>query len=152
MFPQCWKPLCRTFLMVKAKKTMHRETVARQREKKEKVLCSVLQSRCQRKVDGTVLGVILFGLTEDSVLMNEISENALNEELNRIFLMKNSCSENICTRLGTTLEIPNLERRNSEYALIESRRELGSQRRQLLEANGQIKLSVREYTCAVNWR
>ena len=33
------------------------------------------------------------------------------------------------------LEIQNLERRNSEYALIESRRELESERRQLLESN-----------------
>ena len=36
---------------------------------------------------------------------------------------------------GYDLEIQNLERRNSEYAFIESRRELESQRRQLLEAN-----------------
>ena len=33
------------------------------------------------------------------------------------------------------IEIQNLERRNSQYALIESRRELESQGRQLLEAN-----------------
>ena len=33
------------------------------------------------------------------------------------------------------MEIQNSERRHSEYALIESRRELESQRRQLLEAN-----------------
>ena len=59
-----------------SKDSMHRETVAgqREREKKEKVLWSVLHSRCQRKVDGTVSGVILFRLTENSVLMNEISE------------------------------------------------------------------------------
>ena len=40
------------------------------------------------------------------------------------------------------MEIQNSERRNSEYALIESQRELESQRRQLLEAN-QSKLNVR---------
>ena len=43
------------------------------------------------------------------------------------------------------MEIQNLERRNPEYALIESRRELESQRRHLWEAN-QIKLNERENT------
>ena len=42
------------------------------------------------------------------------------------------------------MEIQNLNRRNSEYALTESQRELESQRQQLLEAN-QSKLDVREY-------
>ena len=49
------------------------------------------------------------------------------------------------------MEIQNLERRNSENALIESRRELESQRRQFTGSqsiNGQIKLSGREYTCS----
>ena len=42
------------------------------------------------------------------------------------------------------LEIQNLERRNSEYAMIESRRELESQRRQLLEANQWADQAQRE--------
>ena len=42
------------------------------------------------------------------------------------------------------LEIQNLERRNSEYALIESQRELESQRRQLLEANQWADQAQRE--------
>ena len=58
------------------------------REKKEKVLWSVLQSRCQRKVNGTVLGVLLFRLTENSILIIEISERTWNEELNRLLLVK----------------------------------------------------------------
>ena len=41
-------------------------------------------------------------------------------------------------------EIQNLERRNSECALIESRRELGSQRRQVLEANRWADQAQRE--------
>ena len=49
------------------------------------------------------------------------------------------------------LEIQNLERRNSEYALIESQRELEPQRLQFLEAI-QSKLNVREYICVGNWR
>ena len=44
-------------------------------------------SRCQRKVDGTVLGVILFRLPENSILMDEISEKIFNEELNKLFLV-----------------------------------------------------------------
>ena len=58
--------------MVKAKDIMHRETVARQRE----------------RVDGTAPGVILFRLTENYILMNEISEKTWNEELNKPFLVK----------------------------------------------------------------
>ena len=42
------------------------------------------------------------------------------------------------------MEIQNLKRRNSEYALFESQREPESQRQQQLEAN-QSKLNVREY-------
>ena len=66
--------------------------------------------------------------------MNEISENTLNEELNRIFLVKNSVQRKLYST-EYNMEIQNLERRNSEYALFESQRELESQRRQLLEAN-----------------
>ena len=48
------------------------------------------------------------------------------------------------------MEIQNLKRSNSEYALIESKRELESQRQQLLEAN-QSKLNVRDYICVADW-
>ena len=51
------------------------------------------------------------------------------------------------------MEIQNLKRRNSEHALTESQRELESQRQQFWKPiNGQIKLSVRKYTCVVIWR
>ena len=46
------------------------------------------------KADGTVLGVILFRLSQNSILMNEISETILNEELNKQFLVKIQFSEN----------------------------------------------------------
>ena len=78
----------------------------------------MLRGWCQRTVDGTILGVILFSFSENSVLIDDISENILNEELNKLLLVK-------------------------IHALIKSQRELEPQRRQLLEAN-QIKLSVRE--------
>ena len=42
------------------------------------------------------------------------------------------------------MEIQNLERRNSEYAVIESQRELESQRRHLLEANQWADQAQRE--------
>ena len=66
--------------------------------------------------------------------MDEISEKTWNEELNKLFLVKNSAKRKF-NLTEYDMEIQNLERRNSEYALIESRRELESQRRELLEAN-----------------
>ena len=87
-------------------KACNRETVVRQR-------WSVLQSRCQWKVDGTVFGVILFRLTEHSILMNEISENTWNEELSTLFLVTIQFRENF-TWLSTTWRSKILERRNSE--------------------------------------
>ena len=77
----------------------------------------MLQSRWRRKVDGTVSGVILFRLTENSVLMNEISEKTWNEEPNKLFLVKNSAQRKFYLT-EYDLEIQNLERRDSEYALI----------------------------------
>ena len=102
----------------------------------------MLHSPCQGKVDGTVLGVILFRLTENSILMNEISENTLNEELNKLLLVKIQFKNLNSTEYN--MEIQNLERRNSECALIESQRELQSQRLQLLEANQWADQAQRE--------
>ena len=86
------------------------------------------------KVDGTVFGVILSRLTENSILMNEIFGDTWNEELNKLFLVQIHFRES-CTRLSTTWRSTNLERRNSEYELFESQRELESQRRQILKVN-----------------
>ena len=77
---------------------MNRETAAsqreRDREKKEKVLRSVLQSGCEGKVDETALEVILFRLTENSTLTEEISEKTWNEEFTKLFLVKIQLKEN----------------------------------------------------------
>ena len=81
---------------------------------------------------------------KNSILMNEISENTLNEELDKLLLVK------IQRKLFLNeykMEIQNLRQRKSEDALIEWQRELESQRKQLSEINGQIKLNVREYIC-----
>ena len=80
-----------------------------------------------------MLGVIPFRLSENSFLMDEISENILNEELNKLFLVKIQIREDYIPDYN--MEIQNLERRNSEYASFESQRELESQRRQLSKAN-----------------
>ena len=74
--------------------------------------------------------------------MNEISEKTWNEELNKLFLVKIQLREKLYLT-EYDLEIQNLEQ-NSEYALIESRRELESQRRQLLEANQWADQAQRE--------
>ena len=69
--------------------------------------------------------------------MNEISENT----------WKTSTSYSwwqFSTRLSTTWRVKNLERRKSEYALIESQRELESHRRQLLEVNQWTDQAQRE--------
>ena len=93
VFPQCVKPLFRTALMVillfgeKAKEACLGKPL-QDKERKGKVLRSVLHSRCEGKVDGTVPGVILFRLRVNSILMHEISENTLNEELNKLFSVK----------------------------------------------------------------
>ena len=120
--------------------------------KKEKVLWSVLQSRCQWKVDGTVLGVILFRLTENSMLMNEISEKTRNEVLNKQFLVKIHIKENYIW-LSTTWR----SRTSSEG--IQNIRWLSRDESLNLKddnywkpINGQIKLSVGECTCVANWR
>ena len=90
--------------------------------RKKKVLWSVLQSRCQRKVNATVL-VWVRRVTEKPVLKNhrkfcsflmiEISEDTWNEELNKLFLVKIQITEDY-TLTEYDMEIQNLERRNSE--------------------------------------
>ena len=108
----------------KTKKACIGKPIARQREREREKEKRRYCDQCCRvdvkeKVDGTILGVILFRLSENSILMDEISENIFNEELNNLSLVKIQFRENYYD-----LEIQNLERGNSEYALIESRREL----------------------------
>ena len=134
----------------KQKKACNRETVARQRERerKEKVLWSVSHSRCQRKINGTVF-VWVWRVSENSILMDEISENIFNEEIDKLEKAENS-DQRGWNLTEFHMDIQNLKRRTSEYALTESQRELESQRQQLLEAN-QCKLNVGEYIRVANW-
>ena len=103
----------------------------------------MLRSRCQGKAVGTVLGVILFKRTENSILINEILRQDLERRAQQVVLGENSVERKLYLT-EHDLEIHNLERRNSEYALIESRRELESQRRQLLESNQWADQAQRE--------
>ena len=64
--------------------------------------------------------------------MDEIFEDTWNEELNKLLLVKIQISEDFFST-EYDMEIQNLERRNSEYALFEPQRELASERLQLLE-------------------
>ena len=57
--------------------------------------------------------------------MNEISENTLNEELNKLFLVKIQFRENYA-RLSTTWRSKIWS--DSEYALFDSQRELESKK------------------------
>ena len=62
-----------------------------------------------------------------SILMDGSSENIFNEELDKLLLVKMQFREKLF--LGEyNMEIQNLEQRNSEYALVESERELEPQR------------------------
>ena len=74
-------------------------------------------------------------------------ERDLREDLERraqqAVLSENSAQRKLYL-IEYDLEIQNLERSNSEYALIESRRDLESQRRQLLEANQWADQAQRE--------
>ena len=140
-------------LQRESKESMPRETVARQRRRGKRRFCDQrLQSRCQGKVDGTVLGVILFRLKENSFLMNEISENTSNEELKKLFLVKIHFREN-CTRLSATWR--------SKIWSEEIQNTHCSSRNESLNLKDyscckifteQIKLSVREYICLASWR
>ena len=75
--------------------------------------------------------------------MNEISENTLNEELNKLFLVKIQLRGNY-TRLSTTWTSKIWSEGTQNMKLIESQRVLESQRRQLLEANQWADQAQRE--------
>ena len=123
---------------------MPRETVARQRERgeREDFVISVAESMSKKS-------------RRNSTMSNSLQihrdiysdERDLREQLERrdqqAILGENSAQRKLYLT-EYDLEIQNLERRNSEYALIESRRELESQRRQLLEANQWADQAQRE--------
>ena len=116
-----------------SKESMHRETVAREREEREGSVISVAESMSKKSGRNSVGS---HSLQTHRELHSD--ERDLREDLERR-AQQAALGENSAQRkLYLTeydLEIQKLERRNSEYALIESRRELESQRRKLLEAD-----------------
>ena len=137
-------------LQIECKESMHRETdCLRERGRKMEVLWSVLHSRCQRKNDGTISGVILLRLRKFFPDGWDLREH-LQRRARQAVIGENSIQRKLYLN-EYKMEHQNLRRRNSEYALTESQRELESQRQQLLKAN-QSKLNVREYICVANWR
>ena len=151
VFTQCLNPLLCTFLSGDAigKPLLDREKRMRRfcdqccrvdvKERlTERYLCESEESQEN----------LFWRVSENSILMNEMSENTLNEELDKLLLVKT------LRKLYLNeykMEIQNLEWRNSEDALIQSQRELESRRQQLLEINGQIKLNEREFFCVADW-
>ena len=75
--------------------------------------------------------------------MNEISEKTLERRAQQAILGENSVQRRLYSN-EYNMEIQNLERRNSEYSLTESQRELEFQRLQLLEANQWADQAQRE--------
>ena len=136
-----------------SQESMPRETVARQRERCEREGSVISATESMSKINRqNSTGCHSLRTHRDSMLMNDISENTLNEEVNRIFLVKIQFRE-IFFSTEWNMEIQNLERRNSGYALFESQRELESQRRQMLEANQWADQAQRQrIQCVVNWR
>ena len=135
-------------------KRMPRETVKRQREgeKTEGSVISVAESMSRKRVDGTVLGVTLFRLTENSILMNEISQNTLNEELNKLFLVKIQFRENDI-RLSTAWR-PKIwsEEIQNTRCLSHSASLNFKDDNYWKSTNGQSNFNVREYICVANLR
>ena len=84
--------------------------------------------------------------------MDEISENIFSEELDKLVQAENSVQRKLHVN-ENKMEIQNLKRRSSEYAIFESHVSLNLKDDNYWKPiNGQIKLSVREYSCVANWR
>ena len=125
-----------------SKYSKHRETVAKQREEREGSVISVAESMPKKSLRNCIRS---HSLQTHRELYSD--ERDLREDLERraqqAVLGENSAQRKLYLT-EYDLENQNLERRNSEYALIESRRELKSQRRQLLEANQWADQAQRE--------
>ena len=129
---------------------MPRETVCRQREREEREgsLISVVdvkeKSTEQYKSHSLQTHIVFYS-----------DERDLREPLERRAQQAILDEKSVQRKLYSTeynMEIQNSWRRNSEYALFESQRELESQRRQLLKANQWTDQAERgEYICVADW-
>ena len=113
---------------------MPRETAARQRERGERegseiTVTESMSKKCRRNSTRRHSLQTHRGFYSDERVLREHFERTQQD-----FLGENSVQRKFFST-EYNMEIQNLERRNSEYALFESQREHESQRRQLLEAN-----------------
>ena len=157
LFTQYLNPLFRTFFMMillfglKSKESMQSgNRCLTERERKEKVSWSVMQSRCQRKVNGTV-SVWFWSLSENSILMDEIFENIFNEELNMVLLVIQFRENYMWMSTTWRSKIQSEEIQNTHYSSHKESLNF-KDNNYWKPINGQIKLNVREYMCVANWR
>ena len=118
-----------------SQESMPRETVARQRERGEREgsVVSVTESmskNSRRNSTGSHSLRTHRGFFSDERDLREHFERRAQQD----FLGETSVQRKLYST-ECNMEIQNLERRNSEYSLFESQRELESQRRQSLKAN-----------------
>ena len=117
-----------------SKDSMHRETVAGQRERQsDGSVISVAESMSRKSRRNSTWSHSLQTHREFYSDERDLREH-LEQRAQQAIFGENSVQRK-CFSTEHHMEILILERRNSEYALIESQRELQSERRQLLEAN-----------------
>ena len=122
-------------LQRESKESMPRETVARQREREEREgsVISVAESMSRKSRRNSTRSHSLQTHREF-----HSDERDLRKHLERRAQQAILGEKSVQRKIDSTecnMEMKNLERRNLEYALFESQRELESQRLQLLEAN-----------------
>ena len=135
-----WEPSVSHVSYGESEDSMHWETVAW--EEREGSVISVAESMSKKSRRNSVRS---HSLETHRELYSDVRD--LREDMERraqqAVLDENSAQRKLYLT-EYDLEIQNLERRNAEYALIESRRELEFQRRQLLEANQWADQAQRE--------
>ena len=121
------------------KHAVGKQLLDREKEKKEKVLWSVLH--------GTEIGVILQRVTDNSILMIEISEYTWSEELNKLVLVKFQLRKKILHWVRHGDRKFGTKKFRTRNIWITTRAWISKK-----IFNVQIKLSVRGYICVANWR
>ena len=162
VFPQCLNLLFRTFLIGdfvpqrESKESMQSGNRCWiEKEKKEKVLWSVVKERSTERYSLVCLESnknSFWRVSENSMLMDEISENIFNEELNKLFLRKIQFRENHIW-MNTTWRSRNQSEKIQNTHWLN--RSMSSNRK---DDNNWKPIymgrssSAREYICVEDWR